>query len=389
MLSRLAEPAGSDRQRRLRDQRRRARGRRVDGRRRSESTRSSGTASTARRTRSGHSRPASGDFSEADRGRRRGRRRRQHARRQLRRRSGSSPRTGAGSRTSARASGGEFGTTRGRGHHARRDEDARAGQRRQRPSGDDRLVPVQQPQRRRHQARPQRVFRPGRSILGAASTAAVREPDGLRRRSRRLQGRQTRPAGRTTCAPRTAPSSRSPACSGTTASTPSTRWSATILGTYQGQQVPHAAIWKPDGTVIDLNNLPGANPDLVLGDALAINDNGDIVGLAGQISTQTEVGFLLPAGYVVDSILDDPDKTPGDGNCATAAGTCTLRAAIQEVNAAKVHRDRRRSPSRCPAATGRSSPRSALPAVQYPVDDRRPRQGRAARHERRAATPTG
>ncbi len=140
----------------------------------------------------------------------------------------------------------------------------------------------------------------------------------------------------------------------------------TILSTYQGQPVPHAAIWKPDGTVVDLNSLPGANPDLIMGDPLAINDNGDIVGLAGQISTQREVGFLLPAGFVVDSILDDDDKTPGDGNCATAAGACTLRAVLQEVNAAKVA-----SPTsisfNLPGGNGTIKPGKALPAAQYPV----------------------
>ena len=155
----------------------------------------------------------------------------------------------------------------------------------------------------------------------------------------------------------------------------------TILGTYQGQQVPHAAIWRPDGTVVDLNNLPGANPDLVLYDPLAINDNGDIVGLAGQISTQQEVGFLLPAGYVVDSILDDADKTPGDGNCATAAGACTLRAALQEVDAAKV--DDADGDLVQPARRQRDDQADvAAPGRAVPGGDRRPRQGRAARHQR-------
>jgi hypothetical protein len=84
----------------------------------------------------------------------------------------------------------------------------------------------------------------------------------------------------------------------------------TILGTYNGQTVPHAAIWKPDGTVIDLNSLLPANSDYVLGDALAINDNGDIVGVAGQISTQQDVGFLLPAGFVVDGTGDEADASP-------------------------------------------------------------------------------
>lgn len=39
------------------------------------------------------------------------------------------------------------------------------------------------------------------------------------------------------------------------------------------------------------------------------------------------------AGFTVNSPLDAPDANPGDGVCATAAGLCTLRAAIQEANA--------------------------------------------------------
>lgn len=36
--------------------------------------------------------------------------------------------------------------------------------------------------------------------------------------------------------------------------------------------------------------------------------------------------------YVVDSVTDAVDANPGDGECATATGDCTLRAAIQEAN---------------------------------------------------------
>src|SRR4051812_28097018 len=39
---------------------------------------------------------------------------------------------------------------------------------------------------------------------------------------------------------------------------------------------------------------------------------------------------------IVDSTADQPDADPGDGACATAAGDCTLRAAIQEANEAGV-----------------------------------------------------
>ena len=36
--------------------------------------------------------------------------------------------------------------------------------------------------------------------------------------------------------------------------------------------------------------------------------------------------------YTVNSDTDAPDANPGDGQCKTAGGNCTLRAAIQEAN---------------------------------------------------------
>jgi CSLREA domain-containing protein len=40
-----------------------------------------------------------------------------------------------------------------------------------------------------------------------------------------------------------------------------------------------------------------------------------------------------PKTFTVDSTADAVDAAPGDGTCATAAGACTLRAAIQEADA--------------------------------------------------------
>ena len=42
---------------------------------------------------------------------------------------------------------------------------------------------------------------------------------------------------------------------------------------------------------------------------------------------------LAAADFAVDDVADLIDLVPGDGNCWTTAGTCTLRAAIQEANA--------------------------------------------------------
>ncbi len=40
----------------------------------------------------------------------------------------------------------------------------------------------------------------------------------------------------------------------------------------------------------------------------------------------------LVVDFVVDTTADDADQTPGDGQCLTAAGLCSLRAAITELN---------------------------------------------------------
>ena len=221
-----------------------------------------------------------------------------------------------------------------RGHHARRRAHPRARQAppstaARRPAGTSGRAPAASGTKLDITPFPN-----GSQILGCGDRPAVQQRPGQRRHGARLQGRLGRPdllpaapervrdAGQRADRPQRVNAKHTVV--------------GTILGTYMGQPIPHAAIWKPDGTVVDLKSLLPANSDYILGDALAINDNGDIVGIGGQISTQKEVGFLLPAGYVVDSIGDEADKTPGDGDCLTAQGTCTLRAALQEVNAGKV-----------------------------------------------------
>src|SRR5688572_2342419 len=52
------------------------------------------------------------------------------------------------------------------------------------------------------------------------------------------------------------------------------------------------------------------------------------------------LSWTLPAGafeFVVTSPVDAVDDNVGDGVCATSAGDCTLRAAIQEANAQEGH----------------------------------------------------
>ena len=53
------------------------------------------------------------------------------------------------------------------------------------------------------------------------------------------------------------------------------------------------------------------------------------VGLALTAAPEAALG----AQFTVDSTTDAVDANPGDGICASAAGECTLRAAIQETNA--------------------------------------------------------
>jgi CSLREA domain-containing protein len=44
------------------------------------------------------------------------------------------------------------------------------------------------------------------------------------------------------------------------------------------------------------------------------------------------VGALTPVTFQVSTTADGVDATPGDSRCATAAGQCSLRAAVQEAN---------------------------------------------------------
>jgi CSLREA domain-containing protein len=53
-----------------------------------------------------------------------------------------------------------------------------------------------------------------------------------------------------------------------------------------------------------------------------------VVVLAAGLLTACELAVL----FTVDSTADAPDADPGDGECASVDGTCTLRAAVMEAN---------------------------------------------------------
>src|SRR5207247_1214399 len=50
------------------------------------------------------------------------------------------------------------------------------------------------------------------------------------------------------------------------------------------------------------------------------------------LASQFAARPALAAAFIVNSTADEPDSAPGDGVCATAAGFCTLRAAVMETN---------------------------------------------------------
>jgi CSLREA domain-containing protein len=57
-----------------------------------------------------------------------------------------------------------------------------------------------------------------------------------------------------------------------------------------------------------------------------------VVLLAALLVGSEPLPEARAGSWTVDSVADDPDDNPGDGNCETALGKCTLRAAIQEAN---------------------------------------------------------
>ncbi len=60
-----------------------------------------------------------------------------------------------------------------------------------------------------------------------------------------------------------------------------------------------------------------------------------IIMLLGTLAVVGGVGAEpnAPSTYIVNYVHDQIDKNPGDNICATAAGICTLRAAVMEANA--------------------------------------------------------
>lgn len=71
-------------------------------------------------------------------------------------------------------------------------------------------------------------------------------------------------------------------------------------------------------------------PGMVLGNHLSFE-----VDQENQVDVQENgdlVTMVAPADFVVNTFSDEDDAHPGDGQCATAGGGCSLRAAIDEAN---------------------------------------------------------
>ncbi len=68
--------------------------------------------------------------------------------------------------------------------------------------------------------------------------------------------------------------------------------------------------------------------------SVTASTSGEQMASVGALEPTTSATQASSAGpnFVVDSTLDNPDATPGDGLCADSLGNCTFRAAITESN---------------------------------------------------------
>ena len=88
------------------------------------------------------------------------------------------------------------------------------------------------------------------------------------------------------------------------------------------------------------NSANNANGNANVTNGSTINDNENLYGKASTTNNatctfNTFAAFTFPTlNFVVNSTGDGGDNNPGDGVCNNGSGFCTLRAAIQESNAA-------------------------------------------------------
>ena len=80
--------------------------------------------------------------------------------------------------------------------------------------------------------------------------------------------------------------------------------------------------------------ISGSEPDAYVIDALTSEQSPlSLTNAQSAVFTPRTLGPACPTTFSVNDNGDASDATPGDGVCATATGSCTLRAAIEEANA--------------------------------------------------------
>ena len=93
---------------------------------------------------------------------------------------------------------------------------------------------------------------------------------------------------------------------------------------------------------------------------------GVSVVLAVMLATSGGTSAAVGVAFTVDSAADSSDMNVGNGICATAAGACTLRAAIQESNASVGSKDTVAFALATPPFS--IAPVTELPAITDPVE---------------------
>ncbi len=108
-------------------------------------------------------------------------------------------------------------------------------------------------------------------------------------------------------------------------------------------------------------------PDIVAVLPMRLNSDAlsDLVILRDGVNRPSILLTASHATFVVNDTGDEPDANPGNGVCATSAGVCTLRAALQEANA---HPGADAIHFNIPGSGPHTiAPTSALPTITEPV----------------------
>jgi hypothetical protein len=129
------------------------------------------------------------------------------------------------------------------------------------------------------------------------------------------------------------------ACAGTTSGNTNLVIDATCSSSLWS--VPGLGTFGDHGGFVDTYALSGTSQALEHGD-IDTCPSADARGVSRPQNVSCDIGAyeLIPTAttvaLTVDDLTDAADAAPGDGTCATAAATCSLRAAVQEANAATV-----------------------------------------------------